>query len=85
MLGINPATLTKILAGVVIKELASGKHGAIKVVRDKIIIYAANNELALAKAMAKSIAQQDEQLYNKLKEELHEKLSDKDWQAIFTS
>ena len=84
MWGINPAVVGQILGNVILKELASNKHGAPKIIRDKITVHVANKEIALAKAMARSVAQQDNALYEKLKRELHDKLSEEEWQQIFS-
>ena len=85
MWGINPLVVGQILGGVLLKELSSNKHGAPKIIRDKIIVYVANHEIAMAKAMARSVAQQDSALYEKLKSELHEQLSEEEWREIFAS
>jgi hypothetical protein len=85
MWGINPLVVGQILGGVLLKELSSNKHGAPKIIRDKIIVHVANHEIAMAKAMARSVAQQDNSLYDKLKNELRDQLSEEDWQQIFSS
>jgi hypothetical protein len=84
MWGINPAIVGQILGGVLLKELASAKHGAPKIIRDKITVYAANKDIAMAKAMARSVAQQDAKLYNELKDQLRGQLSEEEWKQIFS-
>jgi hypothetical protein len=84
MWGINPFVVGQILGGVLLRDLSSNKHGAPKIIRDKIIVYVANHEITMAKAMARSVAQQDKPLYEKLKSELREKLSEEEWCQIFT-
>jgi hypothetical protein len=84
MWGINPLVVGQILGSVLLKELSSNKHGAPKIIRDKIIVHVANHEIAMAKAMARSVAQQDNSLYVKLKNELRDQLSEEDWQQIFS-
>lgn len=85
MWGINLAVVGQILGGVLLKEIVSNKHGAPKIISDKITVYVANHEIAMAKAMARSVAQQDISLYEKLKSELRDQLSEEDWQQIFSS
>jgi ABC-type uncharacterized transport system substrate-binding protein len=84
MWGINPVVIAQILGSVALKEIASGNHGALKIIRDKIIVQAANNNIAMAKAMARSVAQQDLDLYNQLMRELRDKLPEEEWQQIFS-
>ena len=83
MWGINPIVVGQVLGAVVLKEVVSGKHGAPKIIRDKIVVHVANQEIDLAKAMARSVAQQDMDLYNELKCELREKLSEEEWEDLF--
>lgn len=85
MWGINPFVVGQVLGAVVLKEVVSGKHGAPKIIRDKIIVHVANQEIDLAKAMARSVAQQDIEMYRALKRELQDKLSEGEWQDIFGS
>ncbi|APD47022.1 hypothetical protein FB106_11410 [Synechococcus sp. Ace-Pa] len=84
MWGINLVVVGQILGRVVLKDILSGNHGAPKIIRDKIIVCVANNDLAMAKIMVRSVAQQDKTLYNDLKRELRDKLSEEEWQQIFS-
>lgn len=84
MWGINPVVIAQILGGVLLKEITSRNHGAPKIIRDKIIVHAANKDIAMAKAMARSVAQQDMDLYNQLMRELRVKLPEEEWQQIFS-
>jgi hypothetical protein len=84
MWGINPLVVGQILGGTILKEIFSSKHGAPVIIRDKIATYAANQDIAMAKAMARSVAQQDEKLYNDLKNELRSQLSEEEWRQIFS-
>ncbi len=84
MWGINPFVIAQILGSVLLKDILSNKHGAPKIIRDKIIVHVANNEIALAKTMARSVAQQDKALFEQLKSELHEKISEEEWRQIFS-
>lgn len=84
MWGINPAVVGQILGGVFLKELVSNKHGAPKIILDKITVHVANQEIALAKAMARSVARQDANLYNDLKNQLRSQLSEEEWSQIFS-
>lgn len=83
MWGINPATITTLIAAVAAKELISNRHGFVKIARDEIIKHTAKKEIALAKVLAKAMAEQDEKLHAKLKAELHDQLPEEDWQNIF--
>lgn len=85
MWGINPFVVGQVLGAVVLKEVVSGKHGAPKMIRDKIIVHVANQDIALAKAMARSVAQQDLEMYTKLKRELRDTLSEEEWEDLFGS
>ena len=84
MWGINPVIIAQILGGVAFKEIASSNHGALKIIRDKIIVQAVNKDIAMAKAMARSVAQQDAKLYNELKSQLRGQLSEEEWKQIFS-
>lgn len=85
MWGINPFVVGQVLGAVVLKDVVSGKHGAPKIIRDKIIVHVANQEIELAKAMARSVAQQDMDMYTKLKRELRDTLSEEEWEDLFES
>jgi hypothetical protein len=85
MWGINPLVIGQILSGVILKDALSNKHGAPKILRDKITTYVANKDIALAKAIARSVAQQDASLYSDLKNQLRKELSEEDWDLIFST
>ena len=84
MFGINPLVVGKILGGAIFKEILSSKHGALKIIRDKITIYTANKGITMAKSMARSVARQDAKLYNELKNQLRGQLSEEEWKQIFS-
>ncbi|HJN36461.1 MAG TPA: hypothetical protein QF626_08105 [Prochlorococcaceae cyanobacterium Fu_MAG_50] len=84
MWGINIPVIAKILGGAMLKEFFSSNHGAPKIIRNKITGYAADKEIASAKALARLVAVQDYHLYNDLKQQLRNKLSEEEWQQIFS-
>ena len=83
MWGINPISIAQIFGGILLKDAASSKHGIPKMIRDKIIVHVAQNEISLARSLANSIAQQDKNMYSELKNDLHEQLPEKEWRQIF--
>ena len=85
MWGINPLVIGQILSGVILKDALSNKHGAPKILRDKITNYVANKDIALAKSIARSVAPQDASLYSDLKNQLRKELSEEDWDLIFST
>ncbi|MEA5411959.1 hypothetical protein VB737_09295 [Synechococcus sp. BA-120 BA3] len=84
MWGINPVVVGQILGATILKDILSSKHGAPRIIRDKIAVYAANKDIAMAKAMARSVAQQDAKLYTELKDQLRGQLPDEEWRQIFS-
>ncbi len=83
MWGINPVTLAQILGTSILKDALSTKHGAPKIIRDKITLHVANKEIDLARSMANAVAQQDADLFEELKAELRSKLTEKEYRQIF--
>lgn len=85
MWGINPITVSKIIAGVGASTLLFGRHGSAQHFSRKMKLYISEQKADVAKAMARSIADQDRSFYEKLKKELKTDLSPEEYDYIFNN
>ena len=83
MWGINPLVTGKILISAGATSLLFGQNGSIKILTQKIKLYASGKNAEAAKSMARSIARQDRRMYEELKRKLAQELSPELHKDIF--
>ena len=82
MYGINLLEVAKILGATTASNILFNKYGAIRSIRQEIVKYSAQQNIAMVKVMMRTLAQRNEQAYKDVAKILREHFTKEELQDI---
>jgi len=82
MYGINPITLASVLTTAVIPNLIFGNNGAVKLIINNVVKYAAEQNIDMVKSMLDTLARQNENIYKEVIDILKKHFTDEELKYI---
>lgn len=83
MYGINLLEIAKILGTTAVSNILTNKYGAISLIHQEIVKYAAQQNVVMVKVMMRTLAQQNEMAYREVEKILREQFTWEELQDIF--